>query len=392
MKKILFAVACLITLFGYSQGGPRVDAVKFKDAVTTAVRDGFDVPVGETWLIWNVTTTQFEYAESDDVWNAFGGGFNLANADQTISGTTNRIVNTSTSNDDLTFRQQGTDILRVGGNNDDAVRISGLESFSGNTISFFTAPNLPDVDVGVELASAYSSALVEHSGDIYYSDGTNWLQMSFEGLSSDGTTISTTIDVDVTGDLSVDDLAYNESTWNGSVVVPTRNAVRDVIEEKISSNTVGEPSGSDAILNMVSLTQAEYDAGSPVAGTSYVITDAKIKDVIQIACSDLSTDVTTGTSKAYFRMPWAATLTDVRVSLLAAGTATGITVDINEDGTTVLSTKLTTDATEKTSETAATAAVISDSALADDAEMTIDFDAVPTNGQGVIVTLFLDHD
>lgn len=112
-------------------------------------------------------------------------------------------------------------------------------------------------------------------------------------------------------------------------------------------------------------------------------------ETIQIACSDLTTDITTGTTKAYFRMPYAATVTDVRVSLLAAGTATGLTVDINEDGTSILSTKLTTDATEKTSETATTAAVISDSALADDAEITIDFDAVPTSGQGVIVTLIV---
>lgn len=110
-------------------------------------------------------------------------------------------------------------------------------------------------------------------------------------------------------------------------------------------------------------------------------------EAIQIACSDLTTDITTGTTKAYFRMPYAMTLTDVRVSLLTAGTTTGITVDINESGVSVLSTLLTTDATEKTSETATTPAVISDSALADDAEITIDFDAVPTSGQGVIVTL-----
>lgn len=108
---------------------------------------------------------------------------------------------------------------------------------------------------------------------------------------------------------------------------------------------------------------------------------------IQIACSDLTTDITTGTTKAYFRMPYAMTVTEVRVSLLTAGTTTGITVDINEGGVSILSTLLTTDATEKTSTTATTAAVISDSALADDAEITIDFDAVPTGGQGVIVTL-----
>lgn len=123
------------------------------------------------------------------------------------------------------------------------------------------------------------------------------------------------------------------------------------------------------------------DASGTVALTSDLTKE------IQIACSDLTTDITTGTTKAYFRMPYAMTVTEVRVSLLTAGTTTGITVDINEGGVSILSTLLTTDATEKTSTTATTAAVISDSALADDAEITIDFDAVPTGGQGVIVTL-----
>ena len=42
----------------------------------------------------------------------------------------------------------------------------------------------------------------------------------------------------------------------------------------INSKTAGEPTGSDVILNTVSLTQAEYDAGTPIATTLYVITDA----------------------------------------------------------------------------------------------------------------------
>jgi hypothetical protein len=131
------------------------------------------------------------------------------------------------------------------------------------------------------------------------------------------------------------------------------------------------------------------NAGTLEKTTTQDIADLGNQEVIQIACSDLITDITTGTSKAYFRMPYAATLNEVRVSLLDAGTVTGLTVDINENGVSVLSTLLTTDATEKTSTTATTAAVISDSALADDSEITIDFDAVPTAAKGVIVTLKL---
>jgi hypothetical protein len=39
----------------------------------------------------------------------------------------------------------------------------------------------------------------------------------------------------------------------------------------IESDVTGEPTGSDQVLNVVSLTQAEYDAGTPVATTLYVI-------------------------------------------------------------------------------------------------------------------------
>ena len=42
----------------------------------------------------------------------------------------------------------------------------------------------------------------------------------------------------------------------------------------INSTTTGEPTGSDVVLNTVSLTQAEYNAGTPIATTLYIITDA----------------------------------------------------------------------------------------------------------------------
>ena len=42
----------------------------------------------------------------------------------------------------------------------------------------------------------------------------------------------------------------------------------------INSAVAGEPTGSDLVTNVVSLTQAEYDAGTPVSTTLYVITDA----------------------------------------------------------------------------------------------------------------------
>jgi hypothetical protein len=96
-----------------------------------------------------------------------------------------------------------------------------------------------------------------------------------------------------------------------------------------------------------------------------------------VAASDETTALTAGTAKITFRMPRAVTLTAVRASLTTAQASGSIfTVDINEGGASILSTKLTIDNTETTSTTAATPPVISDTALADDAQITIDIDQI----------------
>ena len=139
---------------------------------------------------------------------------------------------------------------------------------------------------------------------------------------------------------------------------------------------------------------------SEVSGASYVtkrVTGANVKTFaqsglpteVQVAASDETTALTTGTAKVTFRMPYAMTVTAVRASLSTAQASGSIfTVDINEGGTTILSTKLTIDNTEKTSTTAATPAVISDTALADDAEITIDIDQIGDGtAKGLKVTI-----
>jgi len=110
---------------------------------------------------------------------------------------------------------------------------------------------------------------------------------------------------------------------------------------------------------------------------------------IGIAASDETTDLTTGTAKATFRMPYALTLTAVRATVTTAPTGSVLTVDINESGTTVLSTKITIDATEKTSVTAATPPVISDTDLANDAEITIDIDTIGSTIAGTGLKIWL---
>lgn len=69
MRKLIFIIAFLITSFVFAQGGPKVDVIKFRGEVTTTVRNTFNVPIGETWFIYNVTTGLLEYANDDDVWD-----------------------------------------------------------------------------------------------------------------------------------------------------------------------------------------------------------------------------------------------------------------------------------------------------------------------------------
>jgi hypothetical protein len=108
-----------------------------------------------------------------------------------------------------------------------------------------------------------------------------------------------------------------------------------------------------------------------------------LTDFISIACSNETDDLEVATAVVTFRMPYPFTVTDVRASVTTAPTGAAISVDINEGGSSILSTALTIDATEKTSTTAATPAVISDASLADDAEITIDIDQVGSTAAGV---------
>jgi len=130
-----------------------------------------------------------------------------------------------------------------------------------------------------------------------------------------------------------------------------------------------------------SVTEWRVAAGN-VAGAAA----APVK-VIQVACSDETTALTTGTSKVKFRMPYAMTLTAVRASLSTTSSSGIPAIDINESGASIFSTTLTIDAGEKTSTTAATPAVISDANLADDAEITVDIDTAGTGATGLKITL-----
>jgi hypothetical protein len=137
--------------------------------------------------------------------------------------------------------------------------------------------------------------------------------------------------------------------------------------------------------------------GQPLLTAAAIDTLAELDAATQlpvefcVAMSDETTVITTGTAKVTMRAPYAFTLTGVRASVNTVSSSGLPTVDINEGagaGTTVLSTKLTIDASEFTSVTAAAAAVISDSAIADDAQLTFDIDVAGTGAKGLKVWVY----
>ena len=101
-----------------------------------------------------------------------------------------------------------------------------------------------------------------------------------------------------------------------------------------------------------------------------------------ISASDELTSLTVGTAKTTFRMPYAFTLTAVKVSLTNTSTSGNPTIDINESGTSILSSPVAITAGQKTA-----TATVGDSSLANLAEMTVDIDVAGTNASGLKIYL-----
>lgn len=114
-----------------------------------------------------------------------------------------------------------------------------------------------------------------------------------------------------------------------------------------------------------------------------------VKETRYCDIGDETTTITSGTGKFSFRMPFAATLVGLPRASLATAASAGIhTIDINKNGVSIMTTtKLTIDATEKTSATAAVAAVVTTTSFAADDEITIDIDVAGTGPKGLKVQL-----
>ena len=222
-------------------------------------------------------------------------------------------------------------------------------------------------------ANANTDSLAEGSTNLYHT-AARVLATVLSGLSlsSGGAVVSTDTVLVAFGKLQrqVNDLA---------------TAISGKQDTLVSATNIKTINGN-SLLGAGDLSIAGGGAVSSVNGRTGAV---QVLVPIIVACSDETTALTAGTAKVTFRMPYAFTVTGVLASLTTAQTSGSIlTVDINEAGVSILSTKLTIDNTEKTSATATTAPVISDSAIAADAEITIDIDQIGDGtAEGLKVTL-----
>jgi hypothetical protein len=156
-------------------------------------------------------------------------------------------------------------------------------------------------------------------------------------------------------------------------------------------------SGASGVLN----SKIDYISGFLYSGQTGIsgILNSKInyisgflysgqKETWSFAVSDEDSPLQVGTDKIKFRAPYAATISDIRASLSTAG-ASITTFDINNNGSSILSTKLTIDGSETTSVTAATPVVISNNIVASDDQFSVDFDAVGGASAGAKINIYV---
>ena len=123
------------------------------------------------------------------------------------------------------------------------------------------------------------------------------------------------------------------------------------------------------------------------ASSDPTYTNPTLSFIVSLTAED--GDATVADNLAQIRMPFAFEVTGVSAFCNTAPTGAGLTFDITEAGSTILSTLLTIDATEKTSTTAATPVVISDSTLATDAIVGFNCDVIGSTLDGAGIKIII---
>lgn len=127
---------------------------------------------------------------------------------------------------------------------------------------------------------------------------------------------------------------------------------------------------------------SSYGGGGTVTSVNDSSGTVIVETPLICACSDEATALVIGAGKMTFRMPFKCILTEIPSASLTVAQTSGsiVTIDINKNGSTIFTTRITIDNTEKTSVTAATAPVLTTApaftSFAKDDEVSIDLDQI----------------
>jgi hypothetical protein len=179
--------------------------------------------------------------------------------------------------------------------------------------------------------------------------------------------------------------ACTDETGTGLMVFATSPTLTTPILGTVTSGDISACTST----SMVMVTPV---LGTPTSGT-LTNTDG-YPECLSIALGDESTVLaaaSTSVAVVSFHAPYAMTLTDIKAGLTVAGTGAAlVTVDVHVAGTTVMSTtKVTIDASEKTSGTAATQPVLTTTSVAADALVEVFVDLVDTDNVAAGLKVYL---
>jgi hypothetical protein len=132
-------------------------------------------------------------------------------------------------------------------------------------------------------------------------------------------------------------LAQQSGTGNPSVVTVANDRI---LGRKSGGGSNIEGLTASEAKAILSLTKSDVglgnvdntsDADKPVSTAQQTALDLKM-ETIGLACSDLTTDLTTGTSVAYYVLPYNFSIIAVKASLIAASTTDDVQLDVLIDG------------------------------------------------------------
>lgn len=253
---------------------------------------------------------------------------------------------------------------------------TGVSGLGSNVATFLATPSSANLQAAITDETGDGS-LVFSSSPVTLSASTN-LDRATHGnrlIVVDTGAVTLTVLDDTAGSWSAGDVVYGINTSSGNVTLAA--------DSTGTTNTVTASAGSTLTVYPGQSFALSRTAANAWRG------GAEAPDVMVIPIGDETTAITTGTAKVTFRFPYTGRLVDLRASLTTASSSGTPTFDVNEGGTTMISTKLTIDANELTSTTAAAAHVISDATFADDAQGTIDVDTAGTGAAGAKIALYM---